>query len=48
MTAHRLQERSSKDERQLRSFKKNLDQYGSSKEAIFDPFFSDLLVDRAE
>ncbi|XP_022720153.1 serine/threonine-protein kinase haspin homolog [Durio zibethinus] len=37
--------RSSKNERDLRSLKKRLDKYDSAKEAIFDPFFSDLLVD---
>ncbi|KAK3441443.1 hypothetical protein EUGRSUZ_B01816 [Eucalyptus grandis] len=40
-------ERSSKDERELRSLKKRLDKYGSTKEAIFDPFFADLLVESA-
>ncbi|KAK9192461.1 hypothetical protein WN944_003153 [Citrus x changshan-huyou] len=39
-------DRSSKDERDLRSLKKRLDKYNSAKEAIFDPFFSDLMVDR--
>lgn len=39
-------DRSSKDERDLRSLKKRLDKYNSAKEAIFDPFFSDLIVDR--
>lgn len=39
------QERTSKDERDLRSLKKRLDKYHSAKEAIFDPFFSDLTVD---
>ncbi|XP_059438923.1 serine/threonine-protein kinase haspin homolog [Corylus avellana] len=38
-------ERTSKDERDLRSLKKRLDKYHSAKEAIFDPFFSDLTVD---
>ncbi|XP_030457147.1 serine/threonine-protein kinase haspin homolog isoform X2 [Syzygium oleosum] len=38
-------ERSSKDERELRSLKKHLDKYGSAKEAISDPFFADLFVD---
>ncbi|KAL5834226.1 hypothetical protein ACOSQ4_013723 [Xanthoceras sorbifolium] len=37
--------RSSKNERDLRSLKKRLDKYQSTKEAIFDPFFSDLVVD---
>ncbi|CAI0552017.1 unnamed protein product, partial [Linum tenue] len=36
-------ERSSKHEREMRSLKKRLDQYNSAKEALFDPFFSDLL-----
>ncbi|CAN1161679.1 Serine/threonine-protein kinase haspin homolog [Linum perenne] len=36
-------ERSNKNERELRSLKKRLDQYKSAKEAVFDPFFSDLL-----
>lgn len=40
------QDRSSKDERDLRSLKKRLDKYNSAKEAIFDPFFSDLIVAR--
>ncbi|KAJ0079532.1 hypothetical protein Patl1_23904 [Pistacia atlantica] len=38
-------ERSSKNERDMRSLKKRLDEYQSAKEAIFDPFFSDLLED---
>ncbi|XP_057963120.1 serine/threonine-protein kinase haspin homolog [Malania oleifera] len=37
--------RTSKDERDLRSLKKRFSNYGSAKEAIFDPFFSDLFVD---
>ncbi|XP_050223094.1 serine/threonine-protein kinase haspin homolog [Mercurialis annua] len=37
-------ERSSKNERDMRSLKKRLDKYNSAKEAISDPFFSDLLV----
>ncbi|KAJ9186043.1 hypothetical protein P3X46_005598 [Hevea brasiliensis] len=41
-------ERSSKNERELRSLKKRLDKYNSAKEAIFDPFFSDLLVESCE
>ncbi|XP_044483432.1 serine/threonine-protein kinase haspin homolog [Mangifera indica] len=40
-------ERSSKNERDMRSLKKRLDKYQSAKEAIFDPFFSDLLEDVA-
>ncbi|KAF9592646.1 hypothetical protein IFM89_016303, partial [Coptis chinensis] len=39
--------RSSKDERDLRSLKKRLNDYCSVKEAILDPFFMDLLVDHA-
>lgn len=39
------QERSSKNERDMRSLKKRLDMYQSAKEAILDPFFSDLLED---
>ncbi|KAJ1393300.1 Protein kinase domain [Sesbania bispinosa] len=38
-------ERTSKNERDLRSLKKRLDQYNSAKEAILDPFFSDLFVE---
>ncbi|KAF4359357.1 hypothetical protein G4B88_024024 [Cannabis sativa] len=41
-------ERTSKNERDLRSLKKRLDTYGSAKEAISDPFFSDLLVERVQ
>ncbi|KAK7259026.1 hypothetical protein RIF29_24620 [Crotalaria pallida] len=33
----------SKNERDLRSLKKRLNKYNSAKEAIFDPFFSDLI-----
>jgi len=40
-----LQERTSKDERDLRSLKKRLDKYDSAKEAILDPFFTDLFVE---
>ncbi|KAG7024044.1 Serine/threonine-protein kinase haspin-like protein [Cucurbita argyrosperma subsp. argyrosperma] len=36
-------ERSSKHERELRAFKKRLDKYNSAKEAIFDPFFNELI-----
>jgi hypothetical protein len=40
-----LQDRSSKNERDMRSFKKRLSKYNSAKEAIVsDPFFSNLLV----
>ncbi|WVZ04839.1 hypothetical protein V8G54_018185 [Vigna mungo] len=38
-------ERTSKHERDLRSFKKRLDKYDSSKEAILDPFFTDLFIE---
>ncbi|KAK7284456.1 hypothetical protein RJT34_19202 [Clitoria ternatea] len=38
-------ERNSKDERELRSLKKRLDKYNSAKEAILDPFFTDLFVE---
>ncbi|KAI3445475.1 hypothetical protein Pfo_002140 [Paulownia fortunei] len=38
-------ERTSKDERDLRSLKKRLNSYGSAKESVSDPFFSDLLID---
>ncbi|XP_011659430.1 serine/threonine-protein kinase haspin homolog isoform X2 [Cucumis sativus] len=37
-------ERSSKHERELRAFKKRLDKYTSTKEAIYDQFFSELIV----
>ncbi|XP_075520586.1 serine/threonine-protein kinase haspin homolog isoform X1 [Primulina tabacum] len=37
-------DRSSKDERELRSLKKRLNNYGSAKEAVSDSFFSDLLT----
>ncbi|MED6196558.1 hypothetical protein PIB30_048582 [Stylosanthes scabra] len=39
-------ERTSKDERELRSLKKRLEKYNSAKEAILDPFFSDLFVEQ--
>ncbi|KAL6146437.1 PREDICTED: serine/threonine-protein kinase haspin [Fragaria vesca subsp. vesca] len=38
-------DRTSKDERDLRSLKKRLNQYQSAREALFDPSFSDLFVD---
>ncbi|KAK6119088.1 hypothetical protein DH2020_047174 [Rehmannia glutinosa] len=38
-------ERTSKNERDLRSLKKRLNSYGSAKECVSDPFFSDLLID---
>ncbi|XP_057807449.1 serine/threonine-protein kinase haspin homolog isoform X2 [Salvia miltiorrhiza] len=37
-------ERTSKDERELRSLKKRLNTYGSAKECVYDPFFSDLFI----
>ncbi|XP_061366256.1 serine/threonine-protein kinase haspin homolog [Gastrolobium bilobum] len=41
-------ERTSKNERDLRSLKKRLDKYDSAKEAILDPFFSDMFVDHGK
>lgn len=38
------QEKTTNDDRSLRSLKKNLNSYGSAKEAVSDPFFSDLFV----
>lgn len=38
------QERNSKNERDLRALKKRLDKYQSAKDAICDPFFSELLI----
>ncbi|KAH1195806.1 hypothetical protein AAZX31_19G212100 [Glycine max] len=38
-------ERTTKHERDLRSLKKRLDKYDSAKEAILDPFFTDLFVE---
>ncbi|XP_021282770.1 serine/threonine-protein kinase haspin homolog isoform X1 [Herrania umbratica] len=40
--------RSSTNERELRSLKKRLDKCNSAREAIFDPFFGDLLVDQTK
>ncbi|XP_051146488.1 serine/threonine-protein kinase haspin homolog [Andrographis paniculata] len=40
-------ERTSKDERDLRSLKKRLTSYSSAKEAITDSFFSNLLVEES-
>ncbi|XP_059313371.1 serine/threonine-protein kinase haspin homolog [Lycium ferocissimum] len=37
-------ERTSKDERDLRSLKKRLNSYGSAREATSDPFFSDMFI----
>ncbi|XP_013661951.1 serine/threonine-protein kinase haspin homolog isoform X3 [Brassica napus] len=39
-------ERSSKDERELRSLKQRMEKYKSAKEALSDPFFSDMLLDQ--
>ncbi|CAH8357808.1 unnamed protein product [Eruca vesicaria subsp. sativa] len=39
-------ERSSKDERELRSLKKRMEKYKSAKEALSDSFFSDMLMDQ--
>ncbi|KAL5582731.1 hypothetical protein UlMin_015173 [Ulmus minor] len=39
-------ERSPKNERDLRSLKKRLGKYESAREAILDPFFSDLFIDQ--
>ncbi|KAL1225502.1 putative serinePthreonine-protein kinase haspin [Cardamine amara subsp. amara] len=39
-------ERSSKNERELRSLKKRMEKYESAKEAVSDPFFSDMLMDQ--
>lgn len=40
-----LQKRTSKDERDLRSFKKRLNTCSSAKEVVSDPFFKNLFVD---
>ncbi|KAI7729922.1 hypothetical protein M8C21_001225 [Ambrosia artemisiifolia] len=37
-------DRTSRDERELRSFKKRLNGYKSAKESVVDPFFSDLIA----
>ncbi|KAL8241661.1 hypothetical protein R6Q59_011963 [Mikania micrantha] len=37
-------DRTSRDKRELRSFKKHLHGYKSAKESVFDPFFSDLIA----
>ncbi|PIN05314.1 hypothetical protein CDL12_22146 [Handroanthus impetiginosus] len=39
-------EKSSKDKKELRSLKKRLNSYGSAKEAVSDPFFSGLLIEK--
>ncbi|KAL6517864.1 hypothetical protein OROMI_033565 [Orobanche minor] len=39
-----LSERSSKNERDLRSLKKRLNSYSSAKECVSDPFFIDLFI----
>ncbi|KDP23342.1 hypothetical protein JCGZ_23175 [Jatropha curcas] len=41
-------ERTSKNERELRSLKKRLEKYNSAKEAILDPFFSDLIIEQVK
>lgn len=38
------QDKTHKDDRELRSLKKRLNSYDSAKEATLDPFFSDLFV----
>ncbi|KAH1259197.1 Serine/threonine-protein kinase haspin [Glycine max] len=38
-------ERTTKHERDLRSLKKRLDKYDSAKEAVLDPFFTDLFIE---
>lgn len=38
------QERTTKDARDLRSLKKRLNSYNSAREAVADPFFSDLFI----
>ncbi|KAF5729236.1 serine/threonine-protein kinase haspin [Tripterygium wilfordii] len=40
--------RSCKDERELRSLRKNLNKFHSAREAIFDPFFTNLFVDNTD
>ncbi|XP_074576235.1 serine/threonine-protein kinase haspin homolog [Curcuma longa] len=40
--------RTAKDERDLRSFKKRLNEYGSATESLSDSFFSDLLINDSE
>lgn len=40
----KVYDRTSRDERELRSLKKRLNGYESAKEAVADPFFTDLLV----
>ncbi|KAK1421681.1 hypothetical protein QVD17_24211 [Tagetes erecta] len=37
-------DRTSRDERELRSFNKRLNGYKSARESVFDPFFSDLIM----
>lgn len=44
---HLSQKRTAKDERELRSLKKRFNSYASSKEALQDPFFKDLIVDKS-
>ncbi|PWA87165.1 protein kinase superfamily protein [Artemisia annua] len=40
----KVYDRTSRDERELRSLKKRLNGYNSAKESIVDPFFTDLIV----
>ncbi|GJR03131.1 serine/threonine-protein kinase haspin homolog isoform X1, partial [Tanacetum coccineum] len=40
----KVYDRTSRDERELRSLKKRLNGYKSAKESIVDPFFSDLII----
>ncbi|XP_042006151.1 serine/threonine-protein kinase haspin homolog [Salvia splendens] len=40
-------ERTSKDERELRSLKKRLNTYDSAKQCVHDPFFSDLFIEES-
>lgn len=41
----KIYERTSKDERNLRSFKRRLNNYESAKDSLSDPFFAEFLVD---
>ncbi|XP_059652206.1 serine/threonine-protein kinase haspin homolog [Cornus florida] len=41
-------DRTSKDDREMRSLKKRLNNYGSAREATSDPFFRDLFVNEAK
>ncbi|KAL4575079.1 hypothetical protein LXL04_021920 [Taraxacum kok-saghyz] len=40
----KVYDRTSRDTRELRSLKKRLNSYGSAKESILDPFFTELIV----